>query len=61
VRRSHVRAELAEVVAGKKRGRTGPEEITLFKSVGWAPEDAATARLAYDRARTCGMGVGVSL
>jgi ornithine cyclodeaminase/alanine dehydrogenase len=49
------------VVAGKKRGRTGPEEITLFKSVGWAPEDAATARLAYDRARTRGMGMGVSL
>jgi ornithine cyclodeaminase/alanine dehydrogenase-like protein (mu-crystallin family) len=25
-----------------------PDEITLFKSVGWAPEDAVSARLAYD-------------
>jgi ornithine cyclodeaminase/alanine dehydrogenase-like protein (mu-crystallin family) len=43
-------AELAEVVARRKPGRTRPDEITLFKSVGWAPEDAAAARLAYDRA-----------
>ncbi len=61
ITRRHVRAELAEVVALRKPGRTRPEEITLFKSVGWAPEDAAAARLAYDRARAQGIGTEVSL
>ena len=61
ITRRHVRAELAEVVALRKPGRTRPEEITLFKSVGWAPEDAAAARLAYDRARAQGIGTEVNL
>ncbi|HEV2054261.1 MAG TPA: ornithine cyclodeaminase family protein [Methylomirabilota bacterium] len=61
ITRRHVRAELAEVVARKKPGRTRPDEITLFKSVGWAPEDAASARLAYDRAMARGIGTEVAL
>jgi ornithine cyclodeaminase/alanine dehydrogenase len=61
ITRRHVRAELAEVVARKKPGRTRPDEITLFKSVGWAPEDAASARLAYDRAMARGIGTEVNL
>jgi len=61
ITRRHVRAELAEVVARRKPGRTRPDEITLFKSVGWAPEDAAAARLAYDRAMAQGIGTEVSL
>jgi ornithine cyclodeaminase/alanine dehydrogenase len=48
-------------VAGTRRGRTSPQEITLFKSVGFAPEDAVTARLAYDRAVAAGLGTEVSL
>ncbi|MDO8476460.1 MAG: ornithine cyclodeaminase family protein [Candidatus Rokubacteria bacterium] len=61
ITRRHVRAELAEVVTRKKPGRTRPDEITLFKSVGWAPEDAASARLAYDRAMARGIGTEVIL
>jgi ornithine cyclodeaminase/alanine dehydrogenase len=61
ITRRHVRAELAEVVAGTRPGRTSPREITLFKSVGFAPEDAVTARLAYDRAVAAGLGAEVSL
>jgi len=61
ITRRHVRAELAELVAGTRRGRTSPEEITLFKSVGFAPEDAVTARLAYDRAVAAGLGTEVTL
>jgi alanine dehydrogenase len=61
ITRRHVKAELAELVAGTKPGRTSPREITLFKSVGFAPEDAVTARLAYDRARAAGLGTEVSL
>jgi ornithine cyclodeaminase/alanine dehydrogenase len=61
ISRRHVRAELAELVSGKKPGRRSPEEITLFKSVGFALEDAATARLAYDRALAAGRGTEVDL
>jgi ornithine cyclodeaminase/alanine dehydrogenase len=61
ISRRHVKADLAELVAGKKPGRTSPREITLFKSVGFAPEDAVTARLAYDRAVAAGLGTEVSL
>lgn len=61
ITRRHVRAELAEVVAGTRPGRTSPSEITLFKSVGFAPEDAVTARLAYDRAVAAGLGSEASL
>ncbi len=59
--RRHVRAELAEVLSGRRRGRLSPRDITLFKSVGWAAEDAATARLAYDRAVAAGAGTRVRL
>jgi len=61
ISRRHVRAELAEVVAGSRPGRTSATEITLFKSVGFAPEDAVTARLAYDRAVAGGRGTEVRL
>jgi alanine dehydrogenase len=59
--RAHVRAELAEVVTGRCPGRTSDEEITVFKSVGFALEDLAAARLAYDRARAHGIGKEVNL
>jgi ornithine cyclodeaminase/alanine dehydrogenase len=61
ITRRHVRAELAELVAGIRPGRTSPREITLFKSVGFAPEDAVTARLAYDRAVEAGLGAEIPL
>jgi ornithine cyclodeaminase len=59
--RAHVAAELAEVVSGARPGRTAPGEITLFKSVGWALEDLATARLAHARARAGAIGTEVAL
>jgi ornithine cyclodeaminase/alanine dehydrogenase len=61
ITRAHISAELAELVTGIRPGRGSREEITLFKSVGFALEDAATARLAYDRARATGAGVEVEL
>jgi ornithine cyclodeaminase/alanine dehydrogenase-like protein (mu-crystallin family) len=39
----HIHAELGEIVAGSKQGRTSPEQITLYKSVGIAVQDAAAA------------------
>lgn len=61
ITRGHVAAELAELVTGVKPGRTDRDEITLFKSVGFALEDAAAARLAYDRALATGIGQRVAL
>lgn len=57
----HVRAEIGEVVAGTAAGRRGPEEITLYKSVGVAVQDAAAARLVLDAARRDGAGRLVEL
>ena len=41
-------AELWEVLAGVKDGRTGNEDITVFDSVGFAIEDFSALRLVYD-------------
>lgn len=53
--------EIGEVIAGKKPGRQSAEEITLYKSTGLAVEDAAAARLVYDRALAEGVGVRLPL
>lgn len=42
---SDIRADLKELVTGAHPGRTGDDEITFFKSVGYALEDLAAARL----------------
>ena len=46
----HVAAEFSELCRGTGAGRTRAEQVTVFKSVGWAGEDLAAAALAYDRA-----------
>ncbi len=56
-----VHAELGELVAGTKPGRTSPDQITLYKSVGVAVEDAAAAALVLAAARARGVGTEVSL
>jgi len=45
-----ISAEIGEVTAGTKPGRRSAEEITLFKSLGLAVEDVATAELVYRKA-----------
>jgi ornithine cyclodeaminase len=45
IAREHVRAELADLCAGRHPGRTRDDEVTLFKSVGTALEDLCAARL----------------
>lgn len=59
--REQVRAELADVVSGRKPGRRSPEEIVVFDSTGTALEDVAAAALVYQRARSTGAGVAVRL
>jgi ornithine cyclodeaminase/alanine dehydrogenase-like protein (mu-crystallin family) len=53
--------EVGEVLAGTRPGRQIAEEITIYKSTGHAVEDAATARLVYDRARAEGVGISLQL
>jgi ornithine cyclodeaminase len=46
---SDIKADLTELVRGEHPGRSGAEEITLFKSVGHALEDLAAARVVLSR------------
>ncbi len=52
----HIRAELGEILIGSAKGRTSPEEITLFKSLGIAIEDLASAQFLLEKARSTGKG-----
>ena len=45
-----IHAEIGEVLAGTKPGRTSADEITLYKSVGIAIQDVAAAHLIYHKA-----------
>jgi alanine dehydrogenase len=55
VRRDDV-AELWEVLAGRRPGRERPDQVTLFKSVGFALLDLSLAAALYTRARERGLG-----
>jgi len=58
---AHVHAELGELVSGVKPGRTSQDELTLYKSVGVAVQDAAAAALVLSAARERGIGREVDL
>ena len=55
----HIFGEIGEVLLGEKAGRTSPDEITLFKSLGLAVEDLAAAEYLYRQAKTKGAGTWV--
>jgi len=55
----HILADLGQLVTGEAAGRTSPDDITLFKSVGMAIEDVAAARELYARAQARGRGTSV--
>jgi ornithine cyclodeaminase len=48
-------------VAGVVRGRTRPDEVTIFKSLGLAVEDVAAGDLAARRAEARGLGLELAL
>jgi len=56
----HIHAELGELVLGRAAGRTSPEQITLFKAVGVAVQDAVAASIALRRAADLGLGQTVA-
>ena len=55
----HIRAEVGEVLTGERPGRTSPDEITLFKSLGLAIEDLAAAEYLYRKARELNAGTSI--
>jgi ornithine cyclodeaminase/alanine dehydrogenase-like protein (mu-crystallin family) len=56
-----VHAELADVLTGRRPGRTRDDEITIFDSSGTALQDVAAAIAVYDQALARGHGTEVSL
>ncbi|MFI0712431.1 ornithine cyclodeaminase family protein [Streptomyces inhibens] len=57
----HVHAELGELIAGTKPGRSSRDQITLYKSVGVAVQDAAAAALVVAAARKQSVGTEIRL
>jgi alanine dehydrogenase len=57
----HIHAELGELVAGIKPGRNSPDQITLYKSVGVAVQDAAAAALVLVAAQKQRIGEEIAL
>ena len=55
----HIHAEIGELVAGTRPGRTSADQITVYKSVGVAAQDAAAAALALEAARERGLGTEI--
>jgi ornithine cyclodeaminase/alanine dehydrogenase-like protein (mu-crystallin family) len=53
---SHIHAELGEIVLGQKFGRESDDEITFFKSVGIAVQDAMAAQVTLENAKKMNIG-----
>jgi ornithine cyclodeaminase len=52
----HILAEIGEVANGSKAGRRSPLDVTLYKSLGIAPQDLASAHFVLEKARAAGAG-----
>lgn len=58
---AHILAEIGEVANATRPGRTSPQDVTLYKSLGVAPQDLASAHHVLERARAAGIGRLVEL
>jgi ornithine cyclodeaminase len=61
IKPDHIHAELGELVAGDRPGRSDETQLTLYKSVGVAVQDAAAAALVLEEARRRGVGRDIDL
>lgn len=61
MRKDQVHAELGEVVAGTKPGRTSSDEVIVFDSTGMALQDVVTSALVYEKAKQQGAGTTIEL
>lgn len=58
--REHIHAELGELVLGRRPGRTDDQQVTFFKSVGLAVQDAVAAQVALENAARLKLGQEVA-
>lgn len=61
ITREHINSELGEVIVGEKPGRTSPQQITFFKSVGVAVQDAMAASILLHNGSAMGLGTVIDL
>ena len=61
ITKDHIYAEIGEVVSGIKKGRDAEDGITVFKSVGNAVQDIATAAIILDNAAKLNIGQEITL
>ena len=54
-------AEVGEMLLGLKPGRTSPDEVTLYKSMGNAMEDMVLANLVHAAAKARGIGRTIAI
>jgi ornithine cyclodeaminase/alanine dehydrogenase-like protein (mu-crystallin family) len=59
--RDRVDGELGDLVLGRRTGRTNDQQVTIYKGVGLAALDLATAKLVYDRAVEQKMGIRIDM
>lgn len=59
VDRSHIRAEIGDVLCGRHTGRTSDKQITLFKSLGLGVEDVVAVEHIYQEALRLNAGTSV--
>ena len=57
----HIQAEIGQIAAGDRAGRTDDDQLTLYKSVGVAVQDTAAAALIWEAARARGVGTKVEI
>lgn len=57
----HILGEIGEVIAGSRPGRVAPEDLTLYKSVGVAVQDAVAAKMVLDAAAAQNLGAQITL
>ena len=58
---AHVLAEIGELVSGRHPGRTSDGQITLYKSVGVAAQDAVAAQMIFAAAVQKGVGLEITM
>ncbi|MPZ74977.1 MAG: ornithine cyclodeaminase family protein [Deltaproteobacteria bacterium] len=61
IKEAAVQTEIGAVLAGMKPGRNNTDEVTLYKSVGIAIQDVATAHLVYQKALERKIGTRVEI
>jgi ornithine cyclodeaminase len=60
VSESHILGEIGDVLSGSVIGRTGEDDVTVYKSLGVAAQDLAAAHVIYERAVRDGIGTRVA-